>query len=275
MLAFAHDGGSMIPPRDAHIHVSDTLDAHGVFILMQYAMQAVQDERYVIWVDAHADGFMHFKYLARKAGLNLNQRFVHIEAARHIGEQTLASIYEDIQAALQSGPSYSGSKANSLIIIDSVSVLQWCLMGAEQHVQFEMVAWIRALRAMCEHYSSALITRTHADACAINAGCTLDQGDERLFRYILRTADVWVSVNELHSGRAAACDGELGVHALVRPNAARSAMPSDALTPFLMNKYMPANIKFLYRILPDGTGPKQEDGTRAIVRVWPRGTDVI
>lgn len=157
-------------------------------------------------------------------------------------------------------------------------MIQWCLNGTSEEVYHIFVNWLRLLRQTCESQDAALLTLMQADACAAktNRG-TLDQGDERLFRYLLRTADVWVSVSELPSGRAAACDGEFGMYALVRPTTARSSMPSDPIYPFLMDKYLPVSTKFLYRILPDGTGPKQDDGTRAIVRVWSRGSgaDVI
>lgn len=67
MLAFAHGGGTIVPPKDAHIHVSDTLDAHGVFVLLQYAIKALQDARQVVWVSARADGSTHLAHIARKA----------------------------------------------------------------------------------------------------------------------------------------------------------------------------------------------------------------
>ena len=67
ILAFAHGGGSLLPPKDAHIHVSDTLDAHGVFVLLQYAIKALQDARPVVWVSARADGPTHLAHIARKA----------------------------------------------------------------------------------------------------------------------------------------------------------------------------------------------------------------
>lgn len=150
--------------------------------------------------------------------------------------------------------------------------------GSQEQIYMELVNHLRHLRHLCASNSASLITLMHADACAAQSGHgTVDEGDERLFRYLLRTADVWVSINELPSGRAAACDGEIGVYALVRPTAATTSSSSEALQPFLLDRYMSASTKHLYRILPDGTGPKQEDGTRALVRVWSRGSgaDII
>ena len=52
----------------------------------------------------------------------------------------------------------------------------------------------------------------HIDASSPTAkGAALDTSDESLFRFILRTADLWVSVKQLSSGRAADCDGEVRV----------------------------------------------------------------
>ena len=187
-------------------------------------------------------------------------------------------LHEIIQQALPPPASHPDTQAGALVIIDSVSMLQWCLSGTPEHIYHTFVNWLRLLRQTCESLDAALLTLMQADACAaVSHRGTLDQGDERLFRYLLRTADVWVSVSELPSGRAAACDGEFGMYALVRPTTARSSTPSDPIYPFLMDKYLPVSTKFLYRILPDGTGPKQDDGTRAIVRVWSRGSgaDVI
>lgn len=67
MLAFVHGGGTILPPKDAHIHISDTLDAPGAFVLLQYAIKALQDTRKVVWVSARADGFTHLSHMARKA----------------------------------------------------------------------------------------------------------------------------------------------------------------------------------------------------------------
>ena len=67
MLEFSNSGGTMLPPVDAHIHVSDTLDAHGQFILFQYAVKTLQQSGTVIWVSARADGQAHLMHIARKA----------------------------------------------------------------------------------------------------------------------------------------------------------------------------------------------------------------
>lgn len=203
--------------------------------------------------------------------------FVYIDATSFL-DDSLVPLHEIIQQALPPPASHPDTQAGALVIIDSLSMLQWCLSGTPEHIYHTFVNWLRLLRQTCESLDAALLTLMQADACAaVSHRGTLDQIDERLFRYLLRTADVWVSVSELPSGRAAACDGECGMYALVRPMMARTSRPSDPIYPFLMERYIPAPTKFLYRILPDGTGPKQDDGTRAIVRVWSRGSgaDVI
>lgn len=219
-----------------------------------------------------------YVFLHLHQGISLDtHHFAYIDATSFL-DDSLVPLHEAIQHVVSPPASHLGTQASTLIIIDSLSMLQWCLKGSPEHVYQVFVNWLRLLRQTCESQDAALLTLMQADACAAksNRG-TLDQGDERLFRYLLRTADVWVSVSELPSGRAAACDGEFGMHALDRPTMARSSTPSDPIYPFLMDRYIPVSTKFLYRILPDGTGPKQDDGTRAIVRVWSRGSgaDVI
>ena len=53
----------------------------------------------------------------------------------------------------------------------------------------------------------------HIDAGSLfTKGHALDANDEPLFRFMLHTADIWVSVKQLSSGRAADCDGEVRNH---------------------------------------------------------------
>ena len=118
-------------------------------------------------------------------------------------------LHEIIQQALPPPASHPDTQAGALVIIDSLSMLQWCLSGTPEHIYHTFVNWLRLLRQTCESLDTALLTLMQADACAaVSHRGTLDQSDERLFRYLLRTADVWVSVSELPSGRAAACDGD-------------------------------------------------------------------
>lgn len=67
LLAFACQGGSCVPPSDAHIHVTDTLDASGQFILLHYAFAALQSVSPVLWLGSGADGHVHVSHIARKA----------------------------------------------------------------------------------------------------------------------------------------------------------------------------------------------------------------
>lgn len=67
LLAFAGPDGSCLPPTDAHIHITDTLDASGQFVMLHYAFEAVQRACPVLWLSANADGHAHFSHIARKA----------------------------------------------------------------------------------------------------------------------------------------------------------------------------------------------------------------
>lgn len=121
---------------------------------------------------------------------------------------------------------------------------------------------------------AALLTLQHADACsAVSANGSLDAGDEKLFRLLLRSADLWVAVNELASGRAADCDGELTVHALGRTAAAALAPAArDELIPLEAFRLDRPSQACLFRIVPDGTGPKNAYGVRSSVKIWSRGS---
>lgn len=70
LLALGPEGDavSMLPPCDAHIHVTDTLDASGVFVLLHYGLIALQASAHnVVWVSCRADGVAHWNSITRKA----------------------------------------------------------------------------------------------------------------------------------------------------------------------------------------------------------------
>lgn len=284
LLAFANQGGSCIPPSDAHVHVTDTLDASGQFVLLQYAFAALQNEYPVLWLGSGADGNMHVSHIARKAvcrthshkGINMSlytQYFHFIDLALHLSDEPIfPAALEWVRKTLS--PS---DQRRTLVIVSDLSSLAWSTKGSSESVVGQSIQWLRALRAWCATHNASLITLMHTDACSVDSHAgVLDPFDEALLRYMLRTADLWVSCNELPSGRAADCDGEIAVHALTRPAAATTCTDtSSPLLSFLLERYMPASEKCLYRILPDGTGPKREDGTRALVRVWARGTGLL
>lgn len=198
-------------------------------------------------------------------------QFVYLDASDTLDARALHALHTNLDEVLHAS---DASETQALVVIDSLSMLQWCLPGPADAVHWDLVQWLRAVRKLCASRAAALVTLLHADACAVT-GAPWDQGDERLFRYLLRTADVWVAVRELPSGRAADCDGELSVHALARPAAAAAMgdQGSPHLRAFLLHRYLPAKTQFLYRVLPDGTGPKLENGMRALVRVWARGNN--
>lgn len=64
-----------VPPADAHVLVTDTLDASGSFVLMHYLQSTLQtgvqsetpSASSVLWLGCHADGLVHWDSIARKA----------------------------------------------------------------------------------------------------------------------------------------------------------------------------------------------------------------
>ncbi|KOS16551.1 hypothetical protein Malapachy_3002 [Malassezia pachydermatis] len=280
MLAFVAGQGDSMPPSDAHIHISDTMDASGQFVLLHYALTALQRGASVVWLCASANGLTHLAHIARKAGVNLSSshKFSYLDAHAYMNEPSfLPALLSQLRRAIpETGIAHE--IAQTLVIVDDLSVLQWCIPGSVAESHSHIVQWLRALRQTCGLRSAALATLQHSDACAVvSPNGTLDQGDERLFRYLLQTADLWVAINELPSGRAADCDGEVAVHALARPSIATTCMAEapSPLTSFVLDRYMPSSEKCLYRILPEGTGPKQDNGTRLIARVWSRGGGLV
>ncbi|WFC99571.1 hypothetical protein MYAM1_002316 [Malassezia yamatoensis] len=291
LVAMGPNGSSssLIPPEDAHIHVTDTLDASGAFVLMQYVLAALQDKaRSVIWVSNRADGLAHWNSISRKVGMPFNQfvasgrvRMIDTEDSQDTTNpfESLLNKIKDALPATQQNATKPDDKsdlfAQTLIVMDSLSVLQWSAPGSVDEVHRQLVYFLRSLRQLCLNAHAALITLQHADACSIiHTQGTLDEADERLFRYILRTADVWIAINELASGRAADCDGEITVHGLVRCAAAActpiSASEKESrLSAFRLG--LPSQT-CLFRILPDGTGAKNAQGIRSSVRIWSRGT---
>ncbi|WFD23860.1 hypothetical protein MEQU1_002554 [Malassezia equina] len=166
------------------------------------------------------------------------QNFHFIDLASQLSEEPIFPM------ALERVRTFSDQR-KALVIVPDLSSLIWSTTGSSDAVVGDAIQWLRALRAWCATHNAALITLMHADACSITSHVgVLDKTDEALFRYMLRTADLWVSVNELPSGRAADCDGELAVHALTRPAAAAScADATSPLLPFLLERYMPASEK--------------------------------
>lgn len=59
-------GPSTMPPCDAHIAVSDTMDSPATFVLIHYLQVALQSGRQVVWIDSSGNGWMHLVHIARK-----------------------------------------------------------------------------------------------------------------------------------------------------------------------------------------------------------------
>ena len=65
---------------------------------------------------------------------------------------------------------------------------------------------------------------------------------------------------------------QICVHPLTRPALAATASGDSALAEFQLHRYLSAANTCLYRIVPDGSGVKNANGTRSFVRIWPRGS---
>jgi hypothetical protein len=153
-------------------------------------------------------------------------------------------------------PSDASGTAGALVIIDDLSALSWCFSN--------VIPWVTSLRAICAKKHAALVSLFHADATsAVTQGMALDATDEDLFRSLLYTADLWVSVKQLASGRAADCDGEIAVHQLARSVAAEH---TPGLENFRLTRAYGAANPCLYRVAPGTLG------SRHSVRIWARGT---
>jgi hypothetical protein len=166
----------------------------------------------------------------------------------------LAALLDTVNDALR--PSDASGTAGALVIIDDLSALSWCFSN--------VIPWVTSLRAICAKKHAALVSLFHADATsAVTQGMALDATDEDLFRSLLYTADLWVSVKQLASGRAADCDGEIAVHQLARSVAAEH---TPGLENFRLTRAYGAANPCLYRVAPGTLG------SRHSVRIWARGT---
>lgn len=72
------------------------------------------------------------------------------------------------------------------------------------------------------------------------------------------------------SGDVLTC--QICVHPLTRPALAATASGDSALAAFQLDRYLSAANTCLYRIVPDGSGAKNANGTRSFVRIWTRGS---
>ncbi|WFD33231.1 hypothetical protein MCUN1_000044 [Malassezia cuniculi] len=241
-----NQGTSTIPPSDGYIAVTDTVDAPALFVLFHYVQLAIQSGRPVVWIDGSGNGRTHLHSIARRS---LCSTFTYVETS----DESLAPLLDQVDASL--ADTDSTETATALVIVDDLSVLSW------RHSN--TAPWVIALR----NKRAALITLSHVDAtCATTKGASLDDTDESLFRFILHTADLWVSVKQLSSGRAADCDGEIAVHQLSRPAAAES---DPALSSYRLVRSFGAASPCLYRIATTGVGAL---GSRPTLRIWARGT---
>lgn len=149
--------------------------------------------------------------LAKYADSN---RFRYMDlASRIVAGETPADVLKHVRtylSDLQHGEcGGQAATARTVVLVDDLSVLQWCLPGDVDASSRAACRWVSALRHVCADATAALVTLVHADTASVSSAAgALDAGDESLFRHLLRTADIWVAVNELSSGRAADCDGE-------------------------------------------------------------------
>lgn len=278
----------------------------------------------IIWLGCNADGISHLRNVARKSGvqidveaqknaftcINVNDiarssseaseaHFLSLDLSNTSGTPLLLKmLYDKVKIELENDSqaitdNVQSWTSDTLIIVDDLSSLSWSLdasdsSGQRIDVAAEISRWIQALSSLALKQRASLITLCHTDATSVGKHFASDSVDESILRSLLRTADVWIEVKELVSGRARDCDGEITVHALVRPSLARNAValpsgtplsPHDPppLTAFKIETPCPSRSKaVLYRIAPDGQGAalgaSGAGSTSGRVHVWARGT---
>lgn len=280
----------------------------------------------VIWLGCNSDGIVHLKNVARKSGVHLDEEekegaFCFIDASEEMiavsredeittsvaamrihddrphAEQSLQRLYSKIVDALwdeAEGQGDSDWSSRNIIIIDDLTALAWSLdpvnaLGQPIDVARQIRNWVTSLTSLAAKTHSSLVTLMHADATSVSKHGASDPIDESLLSSLLQTADVWVEVKELASGRARDCDGEITVHPLVRPSLARTlpALPRSSeqqakrgvppLQAFAVETPCPSRSKaVLYRIAPDGQsaalGGASVGSNTGRVQVWARGT---
>ncbi|PWZ02855.1 hypothetical protein BCV70DRAFT_197117 [Testicularia cyperi] len=273
----------------------------------------------VVWIGCSGDGVVHLKHVARKSGIQIDSEtqrgaFAYIDAASialstsvvQTGQEELIDVdnatrphpilgqlYTQVERELVRETSEEASwSSETLVIIDDLSALSWSLdhtdvFGRPVDVARQICTWTKALNSLVTKHRASLVTLLHADASSIGKHEASDSVEESVLRSLLRTADVWIEVKELGSGRARDCDGEITVHPLVRPSLAHSLKttprdPSAAshfppLQAFAVETPCPSRSKaVLYRIAPDGqsaaTAGVGAGTSTSRVQVWARGT---
>ncbi|GAC73401.1 hypothetical protein PANT_9c00099 [Moesziomyces antarcticus T-34] len=278
----------------------------------------------LIWLGCTSEGVVHLKNVARKSGVHLDEEtaqgtFKFIDAAAEVydapgiessaaalslqgdtsrAHKAFKRIYDQVARELSSASdgdnqlSQSGWASRNIIVVDDLTALAWGAdsidtRGYPANVGQQASQWLGALTALATKNDASVVTLMHADATSCSKHGASDPVDECLLSSLLQTADVWVEVKELASGRARDCDGEITVHPLVRPSLAQTLASSAShaeqhrevppLQAFAVETPCPTRAKaVLYRIAPDGQsaalGGATTGSNTGRVQVWPRGT---
>ncbi|WFD31621.1 hypothetical protein MSPP1_002660 [Malassezia sp. CBS 17886] len=181
LLAFSYSGApSMVPPRDSHILVTDTQDAPGAFVLVQYALAALQPPleadaagqgdaqgrakgaRRIVWVGCEADGPQHWTSIMRRLGVSQSAfarswDYVGVDGGDGDVLEMLRRSICTVLSAEKDDTRMDAPSADTLVVVDSISALQWVTPGTADEVSHRVLCWTQAVRRICREVRRSVV----------------------------------------------------------------------------------------------------------------------
>ncbi|ORY96195.1 hypothetical protein BCR43DRAFT_473816 [Syncephalastrum racemosum] len=209
-----------IPPPQAHIVLSDSLQASANFLLHHFIVNHLKANRKVVLVGL-SQIFNHYFLIGRKLGVNLQAskqsgQFVFLDALTHLNSYTKRTPYPpervpsaptavlDGSCSSDALPSFlstiqSHLSENALLILDDTSVLLDTGFDASSIYDF-----IYTLKHTLAEKQGTLISVVHADESGVE-----DVDQDAFVRTMLHSADLVLQVQALQSGFARDVHGQL------------------------------------------------------------------
>ncbi|KAI9306964.1 hypothetical protein BJ944DRAFT_286592 [Cunninghamella echinulata] len=227
-LAFPNN----LPPKKAHIVITDTLKSDANFIIHHFTSNHLKTEQRVILVGL-SQIFNHYFLISRKLGTNLTNfkqsgQYIFIDGLTHLNpysvntpfptantpttpsdtlngsippssssheleeENVLKTFYQQIKKYIQSG---------CIVILDDISTLLSNGFGSNN-----IYIFIKKLKALIESADSTLVTLIHVDEEGSD-----DVEQDTFIKSIVQTSELVLQFQPLGSGLAKDVHGQLSI----------------------------------------------------------------
>ncbi|CDZ98269.1 Uncharacterised protein family UPF0405 [Phaffia rhodozyma] len=199
---------SPLPPAATTVLLSDTISAPADFVLLHFVATQLKATKSVLLVGC-GEGVDHYKAISKKIGISLDQPNFKFHDALSAQSQSsapsdLRNLFDSIISLVErqqkenSSPS-DGPESEVMVVLDDLSALLW--MGAE----LETVGrFVRALQASSRKLNFNIVYLVHTIPSSASA-----VPEDELFRLLHPSADLWIRVQGLQSGRSGDVSGEL------------------------------------------------------------------